>query len=292
VTDLPPERRSVGIVFQDHALFPHMSVRANVAYGPKVRGLSPREASKTADRFLEMTRLGHLAERKPASLSGGEKQRVALSRALAIEPDILLLDEPFSALDAALRLSLRREVRRIQEATGITAVLVTHDQDEALSLADELAVMREGRIVQQASPADLWKDPVDLSTALFLGRASRLAVGKYAVDGSGNLVAETASGPVRLPAGAVPPPLPATVVFRPENVSYDPNGPLSASLVSCEYAGGMLKCRLNPENPAPGDAIEMDWPADSEFPRGKAALRLSLADGTARVLPGESVDGA
>ncbi|HYB22301.1 MAG TPA: ABC transporter ATP-binding protein [Solirubrobacteraceae bacterium] len=162
---VPPERRSIGYVPQEGALFPHLSVRENVGFG-----LSRRERrGQTVSRLLEMVGIAPLAERLPHELSGGEQQRVALARALARAPQALLLDEPFSSLDASLRGHVREEVHALLRAQGVTTVLVTHDQEEALSLADLVAVLRDGRIVQRASPAELYEQPVDERLARFLG---------------------------------------------------------------------------------------------------------------------------
>ncbi len=286
VTRLPPERRSVGVVFQDYALFPHLNVRGNIAYGPKARGLSRREAAAVANRFMEMTHLAHLAERNPSSLSGGERQRVALARALAIEPDILLLDEPFSSLDASLRVSLRRDVKRIQEETGVTSILVTHDQDEALSLADDLAIMNNGRIIQQSAPSELWKNPKDLFTAQFLGRTSRLSVKRYEINENRTLMAHTAAGPIPVPADIDPPPPPATVIFRPEDLIRDEKGDLTAILERCEYAGGSWKGHLVPREAHPGDVLEIDFPRADNPPPVKKSIKLRLSRGAVRILPG------
>jgi iron(III) transport system ATP-binding protein len=164
---VPPERRRVGVLPQDGALFPHLSVAANVGYGLR-RG---RRRAARVDELLDLVGLAGYGRRMPHELSGGQQQRVALARALAPEPTLVLLDEPFSALDAALRVSLREEVRAVLKATGATAVLVTHDQEEALSMADLVAVMRDGRMVQVADPQKLYTNPVDLQVANFLGEA-------------------------------------------------------------------------------------------------------------------------
>ena len=165
-----PERRRVGMVFQDYALFPHLGVARNVAFGLP-RG-SDRDRRVSA--ALAIVGLDHLADRMPHELSGGQQQRVALARALAPEPAIILLDEPFSNLDAELRASVRADVRRILAAAGATAVLVTHDQEEALSLADRVAVMWDGAIVQSATPEELYHRPVDRAVAAFVGDAQFL----------------------------------------------------------------------------------------------------------------------
>jgi iron(III) transport system ATP-binding protein len=167
---LAPEKRNVGYVSQDGALFPHLSVRQNVGFG-----LARRERRGSAvSELLEMVGIAHLAERLPHELSGGEQQRVALARALARRPQALLLDEPFSSLDATLRARVREEVHTLLRDQGVTTVLVTHDQEEALSLADSVAVLRDGTIVQQGSPAELYEQPADERLARFLGAVNLL----------------------------------------------------------------------------------------------------------------------
>ena len=168
-TFLPPEKRRLGMVFQDYALFPHLSVRGNVAYALGRRGDRSR-----VDEVLELVGLGELAERAPHELSGGQQQRVALARALAGTPSAVLLDEPFSGLDAALRARVRGEVREILRRAGVTALFVTHDQEEALSLADRVAVMCDGRIAQVGTPEEVYGRPESRWVAEFLGEADVL----------------------------------------------------------------------------------------------------------------------
>ncbi|RKQ88779.1 ABC transporter ATP-binding protein [Brockia lithotrophica] len=169
VNALPPERRNVGLVFQNYALYPHMSVFENIAF-PLHMQRRPREERR--ERVLAVARMlyiDHLLERKPSQLSGGQQQRVAIARALVKRPDLLLLDEPLSNLDARLRLEMREEIRRVQREVGITTVLVTHDQEEALSLADRILVMRDGKAVQFAPPEELYEFPLDRFVAHFVG---------------------------------------------------------------------------------------------------------------------------
>ncbi len=168
-TDTPPEKRDLGMVFQSYALFPHMTVADNVGYGLKLRGMSRGDRAARIAESLELVGLGHLADRRPRKLSGGQQQRVALARAIAIRPKLLLLDEPLSNLDARLRVQMRAEIRRIQAETGLTVVLVTHDQDEALEMSDEMVLMRAGEIMQQGSPADVFSAPANRFVAEFLG---------------------------------------------------------------------------------------------------------------------------
>ena len=156
---LPPNRRAVGIVFQNYALFPHLTIAENVAYGLAARGVDTATRRREAQRLLELVQLPAMAERLPRQLSGGQQQRVALARALAIKPSILLLDEPFAALDKNLRLDMQIEIKRMQRVSGITTLIVTHDQEEALSMADRVAVLNQGRLEQFGSPIDVYDRP-------------------------------------------------------------------------------------------------------------------------------------
>jgi putative spermidine/putrescine transport system ATP-binding protein len=174
VDDLPPNRRRLGIVFQNYALFPHMSVAENVAYGLQARGAARARIRERVQALLEMVQMDGFAHRRPAQLSGGQQQRVALARALATEPQVLLLDEPFAALDRSLRLDMQIEIKRLQRQLGLTAILVTHDQDEAMSVADRIAVMRAGRIAQLGTPVEVYDSPASLFVAGFIGTTNRL----------------------------------------------------------------------------------------------------------------------
>jgi putative spermidine/putrescine transport system ATP-binding protein/spermidine/putrescine transport system ATP-binding protein len=174
VTDVPAFARQTGIVFQNYALFPHMTVASNVAYGLKARGVGKDEIRKRITDILGMMKLAGYENRKPRELSGGQQQRVALARALVIEPKVLLLDEPFSALDKNLRASMQVEVKEIQRRLGVTTIFVTHDQSEALSLSDRIAVMSAGRICQIDTPEALYRRPADRFVASFIGEGSLL----------------------------------------------------------------------------------------------------------------------
>ena len=169
VTTMPAQQRSVGVVFQNYALYPHMTVEQNIGFPLKVQRVSRSEISKEVARLSDLVQIGNLLDRRPAQLSGGQQQRVALARAMIRKPDVLLLDEPLANLDAKLRLEMRSEIRRIQRETGITAILVTHDQVEAMSMCDRIALMKEGQIVQLAAPEEMYANPRSQFVAGFLG---------------------------------------------------------------------------------------------------------------------------
>src|ERR671919_817168 len=174
ITNVPASRRDMGMVFQAYSLFPHLTARENVAFGLRLRKMASTERRKVADRLLELVHLATQGNRYPHELSGGQQQRVALARALAIEPQVLLLDEPLSALDAKIRVALRKEIRSIQRQLGITTVYVTHDQEEAMSLSDRVVVMSDGRIEQIGTPAAIYNFPATQFVASFVGTLNLL----------------------------------------------------------------------------------------------------------------------
>src|SRR3989441_12172093 len=185
ITNLPAHRRNIGMVFQSYALFPHMTVGQNISFGLEQRRFSRGEISKAVDEPLDMVRLNGFASRRPAELSGGQQQRVALARALVFKPQLLLLDESLSALDKKLRVQMQLELRQIQKEVGITAVFVTHDHEEALTMSDRVAVMRDGRIVQLDTPSNVYRGPADGFVAESLGEANFLHGSVRSKDGSG-----------------------------------------------------------------------------------------------------------
>jgi putative spermidine/putrescine transport system ATP-binding protein len=193
VDHLPPNKRRVGIVFQNYALFPHMTVAQNVAYGLDVMRVERAAKGTRVKAMLELVRMGGFAERYPGQLSGGQQQRVAIARALAVRPTILLLDEPFAALDKALRLDMQIELKRIQRNAGTTTILVTHDQEEALSLADRVALLNRGKLEQFASPTEIYDRPASLFVNTFVGTANVLA-GKVVVAEAGQYTVSLAVG--------------------------------------------------------------------------------------------------
>jgi len=198
VTHMPPNKRNTGMVFQSYALWPHMTVEANVAFGLGVRKVPKPEQRQRVREALEAVRMDPYADRKPNQLSGGQQQRVALARALVIRPDVLLLDEPLSNLDAKLRIDLRSEIRRVCKQAGITTVYVTHDQKEALSMADRVAILDAGRVVQIGTPRDCYRRPVNRFVAEFLGETNFIdATVRTEPDSRGLVELETHVGPLR-----------------------------------------------------------------------------------------------
>ncbi|WP_185983436.1 ABC transporter ATP-binding protein [Aureimonas mangrovi] len=193
VTHLPPWKRSTGLVFQNYALFPHMTVAQNVAFGLEMRKIGKAETAEKVATALDLVQLGHLADRYPRQMSGGQQQRVALARALAFQPDVLLLDEPLSNLDAKLRHEVRHQIRNLQQRLGITTIMVTHDQEEALTMADRMVVMKDGRVQQLGTQRELYDDPNSEFVASFVGRSSfikgRFQNGQFV--SSGGITVET-----------------------------------------------------------------------------------------------------
>ena len=196
VSKLPPEKRDAGMVFQGYALWPHLSVYENVAFGLRVRKAPSSEIRTRVGEALELVKMTGLGDRKPTQLSGGQQQRVALARALAFRPSVLLLDEPLSNLDAKLRLEMRSEIRRIVDEANITTIYVTHDQEEALSLADHMAVLKDGEVIQTGAPRELYDHPTDQFTASFLGDTN-FVEGRVIETNGPEVVVETPLGRLR-----------------------------------------------------------------------------------------------
>ena len=218
ITHLAPNKRNTGMVFQSYALWPHMTVEQNVAFGLGVRRVDKVERARRVGEALDLVQMSSLAKRRPNQLSGGQQQRVALARALVIRPDVLLLDEPLSNLDAKLRHELRDEIRRVCKDSGTTTVYVTHDQKEALSMADRVAIMRAGRVVQQGAPLDLYRRPESRFVAEFLGETNILEATARASGG----VVELRAGALTLRADArpgAPDDGPVLVSIRPEAIA-------------------------------------------------------------------------
>jgi putative spermidine/putrescine transport system ATP-binding protein len=244
VTDRPASKRDMGMVFQAYSLFPHMTVKDNVAFGLKLRHKPKAERDKRAMEMLGLVGLTGQAGRYAHQLSGGQQQRVALARALAIQPQVLLLDEPLSALDAKVRAQLRDEIRRIQLEVGTTTLFVTHDQEEALAIADRVGVMRDGRIEQLGPPTDIYSRPATPFVAEFVGLSNRLA---GEVTGSGTVVVRGCTLPLvdtAVPAG------PVVALVRPEAVTvaaHGPgeSGPLSGTVIATTFLGATSRITVD-----------------------------------------------
>ena len=246
VTDLPPAARHLSMVFQSYALFPHLSVRENILFGLKVRRVPPAERERRLARAVELLGIGPLLARRPSQLSGGQQQRVALGRAIVAETPVTLMDEPLSNLDAQLRQDMRREIRAIQRALGNTMVYVTHDQIEAMSMADQVVLLREGRIEQSATPDELYARPATVFTARFIGTPPMNIVRLDAPDG-------------------------VVLGLRPEDITLAAGG-VPARVLDSEYLGAdtILKCAVGDETlavrvpgrapAAPGATARLTWP--------------------------------
>jgi putative spermidine/putrescine transport system ATP-binding protein len=234
ITDTPANKRDMGMVFQAYSLFPNLTVAENVAFGLRVRRRGKAERAGRAGELLELVGLADRGDRYPHQLSGGQQQRVALVRALAVAPQVLLLDEPLSALDAQVRVQLREEIRRIQLELGITTVFVTHDQAEALSVADRVGVMRSGRLEQVASPDELYERPATAFVAQFVGTMNRLPATLSGDDAE-------LLGTRRPVAGDAPPAGPMVALVRPEAllVTADPSG--SGRVVTRTFSGATTR---------------------------------------------------
>ncbi len=235
ISHLAPNRRSVGYVFQNYALFPHLTVAQNVAYGLMVRRRPASEVTKRVGHALELVALEGLGGRYPAQLSGGQQQRVAIARVLVLEPEVLLLDEPFNALDAKLRLTMQVELRKLIDRVGITSIFVTHDQSEAMMLSDKVAVMRAGQIEQVATPLGIYDQPVNDYVAGFIGRANVLAI-----DVRGGVVAPMPAVRTTRPDG------PARLIVRPENLAFsDVETPWSGQVFFASAQGPTIEYEID-----------------------------------------------
>lgn len=235
VTYLPPNQRPVNTVFQSYALFPHLTVRENIGFSLKMQRRTKSEIAERTDQMLDLVKMEQLADRKTAQLSGGQQQRVALARALAPQPKVLLLDEPLSALDLKLRKEMQVELKRLQKETGITFVFVTHDQEEALTMSDRIAVMNAGRLQQVATPREIYTAPVNRFVASFIGETNFLPVTPAPGGvrlGSGHIVVAAGSG--------------GLLTIRPEQVRIVPEdgASLTGTVDSLVYFGTDMHCHV------------------------------------------------
>ena len=289
VTDTPVYRRNLGMVFQKYTLFPHLTVRDNVGFPLKMRGVDKAERRRRAEEALETVRLGGYGDRMPSQLSGGQQQRVALARAVVYRPRVLLMDEPLGALDRNLREEMQLEIKHLQAALGITVVFVTHDQEEALTMADRVAVMAQGRLQQIGSPEDLYERPANRFVAGFVGEMNFIPVAR---EGAGFRLA---GGPVvTVPEAGVVGEIGAAGVLavRPESLELTEAGAAGAVALAVRdvvYAGPSLlvigqlpggtevrarmPSRLQRQRLQPGDAVHVRWPETAArlYPDGAAA---------------------
>jgi len=287
VNDVPPYARNIGMVFQNYALWPHMTVFQNVAYGLKLRRLTGEPLRGRVAEGLRKVNLVGLEARYPGQLSGGQQQRVALARALVLNPDILLLDEPLSNLDAKIRVQVRAEIRKLQQELGITTVYVTHDQEEALSLSDRVAVMRDGRVLQVGRPRELYERPRSRFVADFVG-TNNLIPGTVA-DREGDLVVvTTALGPIRArPTETVAPGQGCVLAIRPENVAIGGAAPdgnrVTGRIALASYLGNTLRYDVEAEGAALKADIRDPWHHDP-LPVG-TAVTLAFPASVTLALP-------
>jgi putative spermidine/putrescine transport system ATP-binding protein len=269
VTRVPAHRRDAGMVFQSYSLFPHLDALDNVAFGLRMRKVRSAERRSRAAELLDLVGLADKGARYPHQLSGGQQQRIALARALALRPRVLLLDEPLSALDAKVRLTLREEIRRLQQELGITTLFVTHDQEEALSMADRVAVMHAGRLEQCAAPAELYGRPATAFVAEFVGTTSRIP---------GRLAGDTVEAlGRRLPVeGRVPAVTEVDVLLRPEAVRVRAEDAGDARVVATSFLGAAVRLTVRL---ADGTEVKADLPAHeaAELAAG-TAVTVSLPD--------------
>ena len=270
----PPEKRGFGMVFQNYALFPHLSVRRNIAFGLRMRKVPRAETERRVGAVLDLVRLAEHAHKLPSQLSGGQQQRVAIARAIVLEPPLVLMDEPLSNLDAALRLDMRAEIRRIHQEFGLTTLYVTHDQEEALSLADRLVVLNLGRVAQIGTPAELYESPRNAYVAAFMGYRNILNLRAQSVDGGVATVVGEGMRLVGSVSGSVSQGSTVQVAVRPEDLKIAADGvrgtdvAFEAVAEVVEYHGrefqvdaltgsGIRVHLRTPERVAPGDRLAL-----------------------------------
>jgi len=289
ITGLPPWKRDVGMVFQSYALWPHMTVRRNVAFGLEERRVPRAEIGPRVEAALRLVGLEGMADRRPSQLSGGQQQRVALARTVAVRPKVLLLDEPLSNLDARLRVQVRRELREMQQGLRLTTIFVTHDQEEANTVCDRIAVMRDGVVQQVGTPMALYDNPANLFVAGFLGTANILP-GRVLRDGGAAAFEIEGGTRVALPDGAAAPgriPDGARLVFRPQDVSLRPPGAgaaLEGEVVHREFLGAAIRYGVR----VAGTEVLVDAPhtgGEGHLPVG-ARAGLGLDASRAKLLAG------
>ena len=289
INDMEPSKRNIGMVFQNYAIFPHLTVRDNVAFGLKQRKVAKEELETRTDEYLKLMQIDQFADRKPDQLSGGQQQRVALARALVINPDVLLMDEPLSNLDAKLRVDMRQAIRDIQRRIGITTVYVTHDQEEAMTISDHIAVMNLGEIQQVGSPKELYHKPHNEFVANFIGKTN--LIDAKIIKGNNKTFLQIGEYKLELQEYDHVEPQDVRVSIRPEEFIKDESGVIEATVDNSVYLGSSVNYLLNTnfaerievteestfeENLKPGDVIHLTV--------NTSKINIFTADGTQNLL--------
>ncbi len=281
INDIPPEKRKTSMVFQNYALFPHMTVYENISYGLKLRKLSREEIRKRVSEILGVVQLEGLEHRKPSELSGGQQQRVALARCIVIKPEIILLDEPLSNLDASLRVMMREEIRKIQQALNLTVIFVTHDQEEAMSMSDRIVVMNRGEVEQIGTPTEIYEKPQSLFVACFIGYINMIE-GRVVNKRDKTYTIATALGEfinMNEDLGGISKGDAVTIIIRPEAVSIEQKGASGRSakgrknsfqgrIESFTYIGSLVRYRIQREG------LKYPFIIDVSNPEGKGIRRI------------------
>ncbi len=289
INDMEPSKRNIGMVFQNYAIFPHLTVRDNVAFGLKQRKVAKEELETRTDEYLKLMQIDQFADRKPDQLSGGQQQRVALARALVINPDVLLMDEPLSNLDAKLRVDMRQAIRDIQRRIGITTVYVTHDQEEAMTISDHIAVMNLGEIQQVGSPKELYHKPHNEFVANFIGKTN--LIDAKIIKENNKTFLQIGEYKLELQEYDHVEPQDVRVSIRPEEFIKDESGVIEATVDNSVYLGSSVNYLLNTnfaerievteestfeENLKPGDVIHLTV--------NTSKINIFTADGTQNLL--------
>lgn len=294
INDREPSKRNIGMVFQNYAIFPHLTVRDNVAFGLKQKKVSREELVKETDKYLKLMQIDAYRDRKPDQLSGGQQQRVALARALAVHPDVLLMDEPLSNLDAKLRVDMRQAIREIQHEVGITTIYVTHDQEEAMAISDQIAVMNHGKIQQVGRPKELYHRPANVFVATFIGRTNILTA-ELVHEAGQALLKFSDQYQLPYPALNALEDQQVCVSVRPEEFIRCEDGPIEAEITDSLYLGLNTEYYMNTpfaqkvqvceessfkEDFNPGDRVKLRINADK--------INVFSLDGSRNLLGGEA----
>ena len=288
IDDVPAHKRNTGMVFQNYAIFPHLTVIDNIAYGLRARGLPKGEVSERVGRMLAMMRLEHLGHRRPRELSGGQQQRVVLARAIVIEPDVLLMDEPLSNLDTEMRVHLRGEIRALQRQIGVTTIYVTHDQEEALMMSDRVAVMSGGKVEQVGTPTEIFHKPQTRFVASFIGESNFIPATRVGIGASGPAIYEVPGGghlPVLGERAAEVGPK-ADIAFRSHDLvlGAPEAGGWTATVADTQFYGATIRLVLEL---APGHTVQvaLTGRAGQALPAAGTRVGLTLPPGSLWLFP-------